>query len=112
MTPIESMDFDLATLRTLALGNGQISLSALSAFCSKTDELIRAVWATNRSNPPERQELKQEFVDLMRDHVWVPTIACAIYVFIVFAGPHFVRNPWPVRLSDGRATRLHHNCQG
>jgi hypothetical protein len=97
MTPIESMGFDLATLRTLTLGNGEISLPALSAFGSKTDELIRAVWATDRSNPPERQELKQDFVDLMRDHVWVPTIACAIYVFIVFAGPHFVRNPWPVR---------------
>ena len=97
MVPVESMGFDLETLRTLTLGNGEISAAALWAFCSKTDELIRAVWATDRSNPPERQDLKQEFVVLMRDHMWVPTIACAIYVLFVFAGPQVVRSPWPVR---------------
>ena len=97
---MESMGFDLATLRTLTLGNGEISAASLSAFCSKTDELIRAVWATDRSNPPERQELKQEFVALMRDHVWVPTIACVIYVLFVFAGPRVVRSPWPVRTKE------------
>ena len=101
LLPVESMGFDLPTLRALTLGDGNIGVAAFSAFCSRTRELIAAVWATDRSNPPERQELKQEFVDLMREHVWVPTIACGIYVAIVFAGPRLVKSPWPVRTQAG-----------
>jgi hypothetical protein len=97
MSPSDGMGFDMDTLKTLTLGNGDISGPALAAFCNKTHELIFAVWSSDRSNPAERQELKQEFVTLMREHVWVPTIACAIYVVIVFLGPSIVRSPWPVR---------------
>jgi hypothetical protein len=93
----EGMGFDMDTLKALTLGSGEISLDALKEFRIKCYELTFAVWATDRSNPPERQELKQEFIELMRDHVWVPTIACIIYAVIVFVGPSLVRSPWPVR---------------
>ena len=93
----EGMGFDMETLKVLTLGNGEISFENLKAFCFKCYEVTYAVWDTDRSNPPEREELKQEFVDMMRDHVWVPTIACLIYVVFVFVGPSLVRSPWPVR---------------
>ena len=102
----EGMGFDMETLKVLTLGNGEISLGNLQAFCIKCYEVTNSVWATDRSNPPERQQLKQEFVDLMRDHVWVPTIACMIYVVLVFVGPSLVRSPWPVRAPSSRPPAL------
>ena len=51
MSPSDGMGFDMDTLKTLTLGNGDISGPALAAFCNKTHELIFAVWSSDRSNP-------------------------------------------------------------
>ena len=81
----------------VALGKGDVSLAALGKFCGRTYELIDQVWRSDRSNPPERQQAKQDFVDLMRDHTWIVTIACIAYTLFVHFGPALIRRPWPVK---------------
>ena len=81
----------------VALGKGDVSLAALGKFCGRTYELIDQVWRSDRSNPPERQQAKQDFVELMRDHTWIVTIACIAYTLFVHFGPALIRRPWPVK---------------
>ena len=52
MSPSDGMGFDMDTLKTLTLSNGDISGPAPAAFCNKTHELIFAVW----SKRPQQSE--------------------------------------------------------
>jgi len=81
----------------LAIGKGDATVEGFKHFTSETLRLLEEVSAMDRSNQIERQQSKQEFIDLMRDFAWIPTLACAVYIAIVHIGPLLVRKPWPVK---------------
>ena len=85
-------------LYVLAFGSGDIGLDGARHFLSEVQRLLALVQSTDRSNPIERQEAKQEFIVLMRDSMWIPTLACIAYTLFVHVGPRVIRKPWPVRL--------------
>ena len=92
---------DLTSIKDLVVlttGAGDVSVDGLRHFVSETQRLLSLVQSTDRSNPSERQDAKQEFIALMRDFMWLPTVACIVYVILVCVGPFLVRRPWPVRL--------------
>lgn len=81
-------------LGELLFGTGKpdISYAGLAHFSSRTSVLIDQVWAASRDNLEDRQQPKQEFIVLMRENMWIPTIACIVYAVIVHGGPILMKN--------------------
>ena len=102
----------------LGEGNASISLGGLRHFGARTVAIVRETAAQPicdgpaaslgadclcdghpcRQGTAAREAGKEAFAALVRENMWIPTLACALYILFVFHGPGMIRKPLPVPL--------------
>ena len=96
-----------ASVRAVFLGDSGVipGVDALQEFYVRALAIISQTWAADRDcdgggcphGSPAREAGKQEFRDLMRGNMWIPTLFGFIYVLFVFCVPRFISKPLPVK---------------
>eukprot|EP00658_Telonema_sp_P-2_P040924 TRINITY_DN29267_c0_g1_i1.p1 TRINITY_DN29267_c0_g1~~TRINITY_DN29267_c0_g1_i1.p1 ORF type:complete len:148 (+),score=29.09 TRINITY_DN29267_c0_g1_i1:246-689(+) len=69
-------------LRDTLLGDGNAGIAQLGSFGSELTRGLLAVARAERDSE-ERRAVKLEVLELLRAHMWVPTIATLLYVSLV-----------------------------
>ena len=91
---------------SLFLGKREhISLDGLRQWAVQTLTLINEVHSASLEcahgdclgGSVERVAGKKAWVVVMRENMWIPTFACAVYVIFVHLGPSMVKKPQPVK---------------
>ncbi len=102
----------------LGEGNASISLGGLRHFGARTVAIVRETAAQPicdgpaaslgadclcdghpcRQGTAAREAGKEAFAALVRENMWIPTLACVLYIIFVFHGPAMIRKPLPVPL--------------
>eukprot|EP00658_Telonema_sp_P-2_P040925 TRINITY_DN29267_c0_g1_i2.p1 TRINITY_DN29267_c0_g1~~TRINITY_DN29267_c0_g1_i2.p1 ORF type:complete len:332 (+),score=40.33 TRINITY_DN29267_c0_g1_i2:246-1241(+) len=84
-------------LRDTLLGDGNAGIAQLGSFGSELTRGLLAVARAERDSE-ERRAVKLEVLELLRAHMWVPTIATLLYVSLVQLGPRLMRHRAPFKL--------------
>ena len=117
-TPALPLALDLLPRIFLGEGNASISLGGLRHFGARTVAIVRETAAQPicdgpaaslggdclcdghpcRQGTAAREAGKEAFAALVRENMWIPTLACVLYIIFVFHGPGMIRKPLPVPL--------------
>ena len=109
-----SLPLTVELLPKLFLGdaNASISFGGLSHFAVRTVQIVQETAAAPRCTDTAvmaegcdcaglpcahgsaaREAGKEKFATLVRENMWIPTGACALYILFVFYGPGLIKKP-------------------